>query len=747
MAHPVEHSQNAPTTPTAPMHEPRSGEAEQVVQVIQRTLRRRKKLMLSCAFVVVILVFVYNEITTPVYETASSMIFDEVESPVQARVDPRVRDLPMFNRLEELGSYSFALEVAQSLEPSELVGFPWPADVQDEASRQRILANGILENLRAFRLRESNVIRLQVEAHSAQLAALVANRAVEVFKKRNLQVEQEGTGRVRMFLEEQLEVWRVRLEDSEEALRVYKEDNDITSLDTQTTEILRRASDAEKLRNEAQSKRESSEKRLRSVQAKLEEQRGDLVPTVTDVGSAWTHRLQENLVELQVQYMDLKVQNYPPTHPKLQALENEIAETKASLIRKAEEIAAGLDVLDPLDQIAEYTREAANLQIEIQSYRAQEEALQQIVSTYGATLQDLPEQEFRLARLSRERDANWSTYSLLREKYAQVRLEEAENIPSMRIIDAAQVPTRPAKPRKKLNLVLGMLLGGLSGFGIAFVRESSMRVAQSAQEVANVTGWRVLASIPRIERISAKRASRRLGRDANNGRESDAIKRRLVSILEPESGAAEAFRVLRTQLAFLGFGDEIRTVLVTSNLAADGKSTIASNLAIGLASSGGSTLLIDAETRRPKLHRVFGCPREPGLTDLLEAQNGSPLSVVQKTSVENLELLCSGSRIETPHDNVAPTIERLRWRLQEIRNLYKFVVIDTPPVLLTHDTALLSSLVDGVVLVVNSKRFDVEMLQSTRDLLANAHANVLGVVVNDVESIAPYRYEYYSVQE
>jgi tyrosine-protein kinase Etk/Wzc len=510
--------------------------------------------------------------------------------------------------------------------------------------------------------------------------------------------------------------------------------------------MLRRASDAERLTNEARSKRESLEKRLASVRAKLEEHRGELVPSVTEVGGAWTLKLKERLVELQLQYMDLKIQNYPPTHPKLQALENEISETKQSLTAEAEAIAKGQDVVDPLDQIAQYTRDVASLQIEIHSLRAQEQALEKIVTTYNGALQDLPEKEFRLARLKRERDANWSTYSMLRDKFAQVRLEEAENIPSMRIIDAAQVPTRPAKPNKKLNLALGLVLGVLAGFGVSFVRESSIRVVESAGEVALATGWRVLASIPRIDAVS-KRAVREFGGTHLNGRDARSITRRLVSALEPQSAPAEAFRVLRTQLGFLGFGDQVRTVLVTSNRAADGKSTIAANLAIGAASSGGRTLLIDAETRRPKLHRVFGCPREPGLTDLLASQNGSPSAVLHKTAIENLELLCSGSRVSRAHDNIAPTMESLRWRLDEVRAIYNFVILDTPPILLTHDTALLSSLVDGVLLVVNSKHFDLEMLRSTKELLANARARVLGVVLNDVESLAPYKYEYYSVHE
>ncbi len=653
----------------------------------------------------------------------------------------------LVGRLEELGSYAFALEVARALTPDERARVPWPPDLHDDAERERFLTDTVFENMRAFRLRESNVVRLQVEAPDAQLAAVIANRAVEVFQRRNLQVEQEGTGRVREFLAQQVEDWRVRLEESEEALRAYKQEHDITSLDTQTNETLRRTSDAEKLKNEARSKRESLEERLVSVRSELEKRRVGLVPNVTDVGSAWTQRLQEKLVELQVQYMDLKVQNYPPTHPKLQALEKEINDIKKSLTAKAEEIAAGLDVVDPLDQIAQYTIEAANLQIEIEALRAQEEALQRIVGSYNETLKQLPEQEFRLARLTRERDGNSSTYSMLRDKLSQVRLEEAETLPSMRIIDTAQVPTRPSRPRKKLNLALGLVLGGLVGFGIGFVRESSARVVESAGEIANATGWRVLASIPRIGRVSSRRATHELGPDGRNGREAAAIKRRLVTALDPQSGPAEAFRLLRTQLGFLGFGDQVRTIVVTSNLASDGKSTIASNLAIGTASSGGSTLLIDAETRRPKLHRVFGCSREPGLTDLLSASNGSTDAAVQRTTIKNLGLLCSGSRIERPHDNVAPALERLRWRLEEARRQYDYVIIDTPPLLLAHDTALLSSIVDGVLLVVNSKLFDTEMLRSTREILANAGAHVLGVVLNDVESLAPYRYEYYSVSE
>jgi tyrosine-protein kinase Etk/Wzc len=726
--------------------EARSSEAEQVLRGIRRTLRRRKGLMILCSLPILALVIVYNEMTAPVYEAASSMIFDEVQSPVEAQVDPRVRDVPMFNRLEELGSYSFSLEVARALTPEELARFPWPDELVSELERETFLAEAIYKHMKTYRLGESNVIRLQVQAPDAEIAALVANRAVHVFQERRQTVEAEGTGGIRRFLEDQLETWRERLEASEEALLDYKQQHEITSLDTQTTEMLRRASDAERLHNEARSKREALQQRLTTVVAKLDEHRGELVPLVTEVGSSWTQRLKEKLVELQLQYMDLKVQNYPPTHPKMRALAKEIEETKQNLVKQAEEIASGQEVVDPIDQIAQYSLEAASLQIEIQSLTAQEEALERIVSKYTAALQNLPEKEFQLARLERERDANASTYSLIRDKFAQVRLEEAANLPSMRVIDRAHVPTKPVKPRKKLNLALGMVLGALAGFGVAFVRESSTRVVESAHEVVHTTGWRVLASIPKIARVSSKSATRQLGSERGNGRETRAIQRRLVSALEPQSGPAEAFRLLRTQLGFLGFGGDIRTLLVTSTRAADGKSTVAANLAIGTASSGGRTLLVDAETRRPKLHLVFGCQREPGLTDLLEWQEGDARSVIQKTGIENLDLLTSGARIATAHDSFAPTFENVKARLEEARYSYEFVVVDTPPIVLAHDTALLSSVVDGVILVINSKHFDTEMLQSAKELLQNAGASVLGVVLNDVESLAPYRYEYYSVQ-
>ncbi|UCE02501.1 MAG: polysaccharide biosynthesis tyrosine autokinase [Candidatus Latescibacterota bacterium] len=726
--------------------EARSSEAEQVLRGIRRTLRRRKGLMILCGLPILALVIVYNELTARVYEATSSMIFDEVQSPVEAQVDPRVRDVPMFNRLEELGSYSFSLEVARALTSAELARFPWPDELVDELEREIFLANAIHEHMKTYRLGESNVIRLQVRAPDAEIAALVANRAVHVFQERRQNVEAEGTGGIRRFLEDQLETWRARLEASEEALLDYKQRHEITSLDTQTTEMLRRASDAERLHNEARSKREALERRLSTVVAKLDEQRGELVPLVTEVGSSWTQRLQEKLVELQLQYMDLKVQNYPPEHPKMRALAKEIEDTKESLVKQAEEIASGQEVVDPIDQIAQYSLEAASLQIEIQSLTAQEEALEKIVSKYTAALQNLPEKEFQLARLERERDANASTYSLIRDKFAQVRLEEAANLPSMRVIDRAHVPTKPVKPRKKLNLALGVVLGALVGFGVAFVRESSTRVVESVHEVVQATGWRVLASIPRIDRVSSKNATRQLGVERGNGRETRALQRRLVSALEPQSGPAEAFRLLRTQLGFLGFGGDVRTLLVTSTRAADGKSTVAANLAIGAASSGGRTLLVDAETRRPKLHLVFGCQREPGLTDLLEWQEGDARSVVQSTRIQNLDLLASGAHIATAHDSFAPTFANVKTRLEEARYSYEFVIVDTPPILLAHDTALLSSVVDGVILVINSKHFDTEMLQSAKELLHNAGARVLGVVLNDVESLAPYRYEYYSVQ-
>ena len=717
-----------------------SGDSDQITKLVVGTLKRRKAMNAAGAVAILVPVLFYNQFAAPWYEASTSMVFDEFAGPTPTENDRYAREMRISNRLEELNSRSFSREIALDLDTETRARFAWPKDAPATFDSLEFMAGAIHANLLAYRLSNSNILRVQIQARDPILVAALTNTAADVFQERNARVRLEGVGGIKRFVEDKLELARAELERTEAALQSFKEENEITSFDVETSELVRLATDAEVMFNEVRSNRLSRQERLKVLETALAKQRQDLVPAITEFGSPFAQSLKKRLVDLQAQYTDLKVRNYPPEHPTLKQLERDLEQTKRQLQEEAGKIAAGLGVVDPIDKMVSDATEASSVRIEIEAMRAHEEALGRTVAEYDAKLSRLPQKEFQLTRLTRERDAAQKMYVTLSEKLEESRLSEAEALPSLRIIDTATPPDEPIRPRKRLNLAMGLMLGLLVGFGTGLIREAQGHTVESGRDIEAVTSWPVLASVPPI---SLGRLTEGLDGHKLKAPERVRVERGLVSLLHPESSAAEAYRMLRTRLAFLGFGERFKTLLVTSLGPGDGKTTTAANLAIGLANVGVKTLLVDGEVRRPTMHLIFGVPKSPGVNELLNSRNGEFGHVIQSSHVESLDIVTSGGTPSgDPNEAISRSTARIRALLGQFKHAYDYVIIDTPPLMLVHDTALVASLADAVLFVVNSDRFDPALLERAKDLLEDAGATVVGVVLNDAEPVGVYRNAY-----
>jgi len=220
---------------------------------------------------------------------------------------------------------------------------------------------------------------------------------------------------------------------------------------------------------------------------------------------------------------------------------------------------------------------------------------------------------------------------------------------------------------------------------------------------------------------------------------------RLVTHLDPRSPVAEAYRSLRTNLAFARAHDALRTIVLTSPGPADGKSTTVANLAITFAQQGQKTLLIDADLRRAVLDQLFAAPREPGLTDVLVGRARLP-DVVSQTEIPNLDVLGSGPFPPNPSELLGS--KAMRDTLQEAREAYDMVLLDSPPLLAVTDAAVLSTMVDGAILVVRMGSTARTSVRRAKSQLHTVHGHLIGTVLNDVDFRAGlygggYGYYYY----
>ncbi len=760
-----------------------------------KVLDRRKWLIISCLIGVLGSVIALNHLATPVYKADTTIVFEEQKGPA-ASINPFKISLTksfITNQIEEIKSRSLSEEVRYELPIAILNTFKLPKNPEPDFNKENYIARVIQKNISASSITNSEVIKIEVEANSPIAAKIIANTVAEVLRKRNLEVRREETSNVRQIIEDQLSTFKNQLDNAEIALKDFKENSNVTVIDKEAEEIFKRITEAEIVYNQAKANLDAANKRLAYIQTKLSDERKELIPQITKITSPWAQKLKRQLVELEVQYTTLKVQDYPEDHPKMQLLKQEIEQTKNNLKKESLKIASGENIVDPITQIEKFMEESISLEIEIQTYQAQEHALKEVIDNYKLSLTTIPNKELRLAQLLRDKDVNENIYMMLLQKREEAKIAEAERVGNIRIIDPAKTPSRPVKPRKLLNLVLGFILGSIMGLGLAFLFEYLDTSIKSIEDAERSMNLNVLGTIPTIRKNTA--ATSDLIPERRKHSKAAELISRLVTEFNPKSPEAEAFRTLRTNLQFTGIDSPVKTILITSSNPGEGKSLISSNLSITTAQMGLRTLLIDADLRKPIQHILFRKRRQPGFINVI-CQNSNiredgtvltqefkirePASIynangnskpsftkedqkvldeiqsglmhlrfdldktISKTNIPNLHLLTGGAIPPNPSEILASKI--MKNILIELRKDYDAIFIDTPPINVVTDAAVLGSYVDGTILVIktgSSRELDA---RRAKGLLEKSRSKMLGLVINHCESGDGYSkyYHYYS---
>lgn len=214
----------------------------------------------------------------------------------------------------------------------------------------------------------------------------------------------------------------------------------------------------------------------------------------------------------------------------------------------------------------------------------------------------------------------------------------------------------------------------------------------------------------------------------------------IITIKNPRSPIAESYRTLRTNIQFSSFDKKIQTIVITSSGPSEGKSTTSSNLAVVMAQNGNKTILIDCDQRKPKLHKVFLTSNQKGLSDLLVG-NSVFEEAVEKTEIENLDILTSGTRPPNPSELLAST--KMKNFIENLREKYDCIIIDTPPVIAVTDAQIVSRYADGCLLVVASAQAEREAAMKAKELLQKVDAKIIGVVLNKLDIKEKGYYGYY----
>lgn len=322
------------------------------------------------------------------------------------------------------------------------------------------------------------------------------------------------------------------------------------------------------------------------------------------------------------------------------------------------------------------------------------------------------EKEAQLAALQAELSRYQSEYSTLLKSFDEMRLAESRSINTVAVAEPAIAPLAPIRPRPQTDTLLGAIVGLMLGVGIAFLLEYLDDTVKSPEDVERVAGVATLAQVRRFQRKG----------------DDDGWDAGLVAKRNPKSPFVESYRVLRTNLQYSTVDNPPRTLMVTSALAGEGKTTTAGNLAVIMAQAGKRVIIVDADLRRPALHKILGIQNSVGLTSALVNGELSIAAVVQPTSIEGVQAVTSGPRPPYPAELLGST--RMGHVVSALAEMADVVILDTPPVLFATDACALSDRVDGVVVVTEAGKTRVDALAKAVEALMTVRQNVTGVVIN-----------------
>jgi capsular exopolysaccharide synthesis family protein len=315
-----------------------------------------------------------------------------------------------------------------------------------------------------------------------------------------------------------------------------------------------------------------------------------------------------------------------------------------------------------------------------------------------------------------------STLSGLVNSYQQIRLAEVQATNNVVVVKPAVPPQTPIRPRTTTNVLLAAVVGAMIAAGAAFLIEYLDDTIKSPDDVARVSGLSTLGAIARLKDAGAQR--------------------QLIAWMSSKAPESEAYRTLRTNIQFSSVDKPIRTLVVTSSGPSEGKSTTAANLAIVMAQTGQKVVLVDADLRRPVLHKTFGVPNNVGITTALLAGDDVDLqSYLQPTEIDNLMIITSGPIPPNPSELLGS--QRMKNVIDRLAQAADIVIFDTPPVLVVTDAAVLSRQTDGVLLIADAGGTREPALAHAVEELRKTGANILGVALNRLDSRSRGYYYYY----
>lgn len=596
-------------------------------------------------------------------------------------------------------------------------------DAEEREKKQRERCIGMLEgSLGVEPVKETRALRISFTHTDPKIAAEVTNAVANNFLERNFENKTEKFRGAAKWLDESTRKLKAKVEQADQALANYTREHGIFATDKDGTLTTAKLSSLHAQVLRAQTDRMLKQSLYTEVKEgrveKLPEAYADLLfktaPKVAD--------LQKQLSELQTQLAELNVK-FGPENLKVVEVQEKITSIKAQISESGKSLEEKLKNEYERAVRDENMLNAALAQAKNEAIRQNQDAIQ-----YNLLKGDV--------------DTNKALYQDFLNKSNQAQAQVVEQQNNLRIIEPAQVPGVPVGPRRMFTILIGLLLSTGAGVGLAFLLDYLDNTIKTVEDVSRYAQLPALSVVPAVAGNARRRLSAKGRKMLGNGgpRKAESETGYQLATLDNQSSAAEAYRVLRTSVLLSAAGRPPKTILVTSGQPGEGKTTTVVNTAISLAQMGASVLIIDCDLRRPATHKVLGVDHGHGLSTYL-SRDVALDDLIRKLPIANLSLLPCGPVPPNPAELIIS--EKMKDLLSDLTGRYDHILIDSPPLINVTDPVILSTLVDGVILVVHGGKSTREIVRRARQELSTVGAKIFGVVLNNVDLRKDGYDEYY----
>jgi len=656
-------------------------------------LLRRKWIIVSFFVITVTLITWMTFKQTPIYRASSTVIVDAASPDILA-----VQDVVKLGETNYF-AYKAYIETQQEIIKSRRIVRQVMKNLElsnrEEYRKAKDPIETLLKKLKVGLVKDTRIIKINVEDENPEEASRIANEFSKVYVNSNIALKIQASTDAEGWLEKEAEQQKAKVRETEMSFQDYKEKNDIVSvvdkeniINDALTKLNANYLDAQKNRMQA----ETAYKSLAETEDGL---RLENLPNPLADNQIFTQLKKEYLGQqaLLVEYQKV----YKNKHPKMIKLLENISYIESRI--KSEIGSIKNNVKSEYDQAKE---DEAKLKGILEDKKKESLELERKIIGYNA--------------LKRELETNERILDIVLNRLKETSISNQMQTNNVRIQDMAEIPMKPIKPKKQLNIILSIILGMVGGIGLAFFREYMDTTIKDLSDIATLLQLPVLGSVPRIKP------------DGKNIRNKIDVDR----IVEKDSlcMASEAYRSIRTNLLFsLKDSGYSRSIAITSSVPKEGKTISAVNLAIMMAYSGESVLLVDSDMRRPRAHTVFNIDNASGFSNYLAGQVDFD-KIIKYTGINNLSVVPAGSISHKPAELISSKNTKLF--LEKAGARFSKIIFDTPPVVLVTDAAALSGLCDGVILIAEANRTTKGLLNNSKELLYKAGANIIGVILNNV---------------